>query len=123
MKKVKKVRVIPSGFLEEVVASNNVDVDADLDLADILRAMVGALDKLSAREREIISMRYGLGDGFTYSLLEVGKKFGITHERVRQIEAHALRKLQHPCRSNLIADAVEGACRDVSLSNQWGKGL
>ena len=51
------------------------------------------------REREIIRLRYGLQDGYTYTLEEVGRIFRVTRERVRQIEAKAVRKLQHPIRS------------------------
>ena len=54
---------------------------------------------LTYREREIIRLRYGLGDGYTYTLEEVGRIFKVTRERVRQIEAKAVKKLQHPVRS------------------------
>jgi RNA polymerase primary sigma factor len=65
----------------------------------ILREKIEALLKtLTYREREIIRLRYGLGDGYTYTLEEVGRIFKVTRERVRQIEAKAVRKLQHPVR-------------------------
>ena len=54
------------------------------------------LKSLSYREREIIKLRYGLGDGYSYTLEEVGRKMGVTRERVRQIEAQALSRLRHP---------------------------
>ncbi|NOR64734.1 MAG: RNA polymerase subunit sigma-70, partial [Candidatus Scalindua sp.] len=57
---------------------------------------------LTYREREIIKLRYGIGDGYTYTLEEVGKRFMVTRERVRQIEAKAVRKLQHPIRSRKL---------------------
>ncbi|WP_460184881.1 sigma-70 family RNA polymerase sigma factor [Thermopirellula anaerolimosa] len=57
------------------------------------------LKTLSYREREIIKLRYGLGDGYCYTLEEVGHIFKVTRERIRQIEAKAVRKLQQPCRS------------------------
>lgn len=57
------------------------------------------LKSLTYREREIIKLRYGIGDGYTYTLDEVGKIFCVTRERVRQVEAKAIRKLQHPVRS------------------------
>jgi RNA polymerase primary sigma factor len=57
------------------------------------------LKTLSYREREIIKLRYGLGDGYSYTLEEVGHIFKVTRERIRQIEAKAVRKLQQPCRS------------------------
>ena len=59
----------------------------------------GAWKTLTWREREIIRLRYGLQDGYTYTLEEVGRIFKVTRERVRQIEAKAVRKLQHPVRS------------------------
>ncbi len=60
------------------------------------------LQTLTFREREIIKLRYGIGDGYTYTLEEVGKIFKVTRERVRQIEAKAVRKLQHPVRSRKL---------------------
>ena len=68
------------------------------------------LKTLTYREREIIRLRYGLGDGYTYTLEEVGRIFRVTRERVRQIEAKAVKKLQHPVRSkqleNFLASGV-----------------
>ena len=61
-----------------------------------------ALKTLTFREREIIKLRYGIGDGYTYTLEEVGRIFKVTRERVRQIEAKAVRKLQHPVRSRKL---------------------
>jgi len=69
----------------------------------ILREKIESLLKtLTYREREIIRLRYGLGDGYTYTLEEVGRIFKVTRERVRQIEAKAVRKLQHPIRSRQL---------------------
>jgi RNA polymerase primary sigma factor len=61
------------------------------------------LDTLTFREREIIKLRYGIGDGYTYTLEEVGRIFRVTRERVRQIEAKAVRKLQHPVRARKLS--------------------
>jgi RNA polymerase primary sigma factor len=60
------------------------------------------LKTLSYREREIIRLRYGIGDGYTYTLEEVGRIFKVTRERVRQVEAKAIRKLQHPVRARKL---------------------
>jgi RNA polymerase primary sigma factor len=60
------------------------------------------LKTLTYREQEIIKLRYGIGDGYTYTLEEVGKIFKVTRERVRQVEAKAIRKLQHPVRSRKL---------------------
>jgi RNA polymerase primary sigma factor len=68
----------------------------------------GLLKTLTYREREIIRLRYGLGDGYTYTLEEVGRIFKVTRERVRQIEAKAVRKLQHPVRSQQLAGFLGG---------------
>ncbi len=77
----------------------------------ILRDKIeGLLKTLTYREREIVRLRYGLGDGYTYTLEEVGRIFKVTRERVRQIEAKALRKLQHPVRSCQL----EGFLRSVA---------
>jgi RNA polymerase primary sigma factor len=74
----------------------------------ILRGKIDRLLKtLTYREREIIRLRYGLGDGYTYTLEEVGRIFNVTRERVRQIEAKAVRKLQHPVRSDQLAGFVK----------------
>jgi len=70
----------------------------------ILREKIETLLRtLTFREREIVRLRYGLGDGYTYTLEEVGRIFKVTRERVRQIEAKAIRKLQHPVRSSHLA--------------------
>jgi len=66
------------------------------------------LESLTFREREIIKLRYGIGDGYTYTLEEVGRIFRVTRERVRQIEAKAIRKLQHPIRARKLAGFLEG---------------
>ena len=65
------------------------------------------LKTLSYREREIIKLRYGLGDGYSYTLEEVGHIFKVTRERIRQIEAKAVRKLQQPCRSQELAGFLD----------------
>ncbi len=74
----------------------------------LLRDKIEALLKtLTYREREIIRLRYGLTDGYNYTLEEVGRIFKVTRERVRQIEAKAVKKLQHPVRSGQLAGFVE----------------
>jgi RNA polymerase primary sigma factor len=65
------------------------------------------LKTLSYREREIIKLRYGLGDGYCYTLEEVGHIFKVTRERIRQIEAKAVRKLQQPCRSQELVGFLD----------------
>ncbi len=75
---------------------------------DMLRSRIDqVLKSLTYREREIIKLRYGIGDGYTYTLEEVGKIFKVTRERVRQVEAKALRKLQHPVRARRLAGFMD----------------
>jgi RNA polymerase primary sigma factor len=72
------------------------------------------LQSLSFREREILKLRFGLGVGYTYTLEEVGKIFKVTRERVRQIEAKSLRKLQHPLRSRMLEGFLPGTPAPVA---------
>ena len=65
------------------------------------------LDTLSSREARVLKLRYGLEDGRSRTLEEVGKEFNITRERIRQIEAKALRKLRHPSRSKRLKDYLD----------------
>ena len=74
----------------------------------LLREQLDAvLDTLTLREKEVIRLRFGLDDGRTRTLEEVGRQFRITRERIRQIEAKALRKLRHPSRSKTLKDYLE----------------
>ena len=81
--------------------------DVDSPVASAAQGMLKeridtVLKTLSYREREIIKLRYGIGDGYTYTLEEVGRIFKVTRERVRQVEAKAIRKLQHPVRARKL---------------------
>jgi len=95
-------------FLED----KRVDSPVTAASHEMLRDKIGhVLQTLTYREREIIKLRFGLGDGYTYTLEEVGKRFNVTRERVRQIEAKAIKKLQHPIRSRRLSgfiDEMEG---------------
>ena len=82
--------------------------------SDMLRGRIEqVLKTLTYREREIIKLRYGIGDGYTYTLEEVGRIFKVTRERVRQVEAKAIRKLQHPVRARKLAGFLEGAEEEI----------
>jgi RNA polymerase primary sigma factor len=88
------------------------DPDAECPLAGANRMMLKeeiarSLGQLSFREREVIKLRYGLDTGYHSTLEEVGKIFNLTRERIRQVEAKALRKLQHPSRSRLLEHFCE----------------
>ena len=80
-------------FIEDEAAESPINAATQ----EMLKEKIDQVSKtLTYREREIIKLRYGLGDGYTYTLEEVGRIFKVTRERVRQIEAKAVRKLQHP---------------------------
>jgi RNA polymerase primary sigma factor len=86
-------------FIEDDTADSPVSSAGSEMLKDRIEEV---LKTLTYREREIIKLRYGIGDGYTYTLEEVGKIFSVTRERVRQVEAKAIRKLQHPVRSRKL---------------------
>ena len=69
--------------------------------------LMGVLDTLTSREEKVLRLRFGLDDGRPRTLEEVGKVFNVTRERIRQIEAKALRKLRHPSRSKKLKDFLE----------------
>ena len=69
--------------------------------------LIGVLDTLTPREEKVLRLRYGLDDGKPRTLEEVGKEFNVTRERIRQIEAKALRKLRHPSRSKRLKDYMD----------------
>ena len=93
-------------FIEDEKADNPVESATQEMLKDKIEQV---LQTLTYREREIIKLRYGLGDGYTYTLEEVGRIFKVTRERVRQVEAKAIRKLQHPVRARKLEGFLSGA--------------
>jgi RNA polymerase primary sigma factor len=95
-------------FIEDDTAESPVQAATQEMLKDKIDQV---LKTLTYREREIIKLRYGLGDGYTYTLEEVGRIFKVTRERVRQIEAKAVRKLQHPVRSRQLEGFLDGMLR------------
>ncbi|MCI0459807.1 MAG: RNA polymerase sigma factor RpoD [Gemmataceae bacterium] len=95
-------------FIEDDGAESPVSAATQEMLKDKIEQV---LKTLTYREREIIKLRYGLGDGYTYTLEEVGRIFKVTRERVRQIEAKAVRKLQHPVRSRQLEGFLDGTMR------------
>ncbi len=93
-------------FIEDEKADNPVESATQEMLKDKIEQV---LKTLTYREREIIKLRYGIGDGYTYTLEEVGRIFKVTRERVRQVEAKAIRKLQHPVRSRKLEGFLPGS--------------
>jgi RNA polymerase primary sigma factor len=99
-------------FIEDESAESPVQSAAH----EMLKERIDEILKtLTYREREIIKLRYGLGDGYTYTLEEVGRIFKVTRERVRQVEAKAIRKLQHPVRSRRLEGFVDQSGASVVI--------
>ena len=95
----------PSTQFVDILPDESVPEPEDVASKQLLREQVrNALEFLGDRERQVLEMRFGLKDGKDHTLEEVGKEFGVTRERIRQIEAKALRKLRHPSRSKILRD-------------------
>ena len=92
-------------FLEE---QRDDDPLYDTNMEALKQQLDHVMNDLSYREREIIRLRYGLTDGYSYTLEEVGKIFSVTRERVRQIESKAVLKLQQPYRTRSLAGFLDG---------------
>jgi len=103
----------PIGEEDDSHLGDFIEDDSALSPADsaafsMLRAeLATALESLTDRERQVVKLRFGLEDGRARTLEEVGKEFNVTRERIRQIEAKALRKLRHPSRSRKLKDYLE----------------
>ncbi|MEX2119850.1 MAG: sigma-70 family RNA polymerase sigma factor [Pirellulales bacterium] len=96
-----------SFFGEFVEDHREEDPLHDMTQELLKKRIADVLDGLNYREREILRLRYGLADGYSYTLEEVGKIFSVTRERVRQIEAKAVRKLQHPIRARGLSGFMD----------------
>lgn len=94
--------------LGDFIEDQDVLAPADAAAYELLKEQLeDVLDTLTEREENVLRLRFGLDDGRTRTLEEVGKVFGVTRERIRQIEAKALRKLRHPSRSKQLKDFLE----------------
>jgi RNA polymerase primary sigma factor len=94
--------------LEQFVSDNNQPTLYDKVSKEFLKGYLGeVLDTLSDREKKVLIMRFGLDDGKPKTLEDVGKEFKVTRERIRQIEAKAIRKLRHPTRAKKLRDFIE----------------
>ena len=94
--------------LGDFIQDENVPVPADAAAFTLLKEqLVEVLDTLTDREQKVLRLRFGLDDGRARTLEEVGREFNVTRERIRQIEAKALRKLRHPSRSRKLKDYLD----------------
>ena len=92
----------------DFIQDDQVAVPADQATFTLLREqLMEALETLTEREQKVLRLRFGLDDGRPRTLEEVGKVFHVTRERIRQIEAKALRKLRHPSRSKKLKDYLD----------------
>ena len=98
-------------FIEDETAESPIETAGTEMLKDRIEEV---LKTLTYREREIIKLRYGIGDGYTYTLEEVGRIFKVTRERVRQVEAKAIRKLQHPVRARKLEGFLEAKKKEAA---------
>ena len=94
--------------LGDFIQDDHVPVPADAAAATLLKEQLNeVLDTLTEREQKVLRLRFGMNDGRARTLEEVGKEFDVTRERIRQIEAKALRKLRHPSRSRKLRDYLD----------------
>lgn len=94
--------------LGDFIQDQNVPVPAEAAASNLLRDQLNeVLDTLTEREQKVLRLRFGMDDGRARTLEEVGKEFQVTRERIRQIEAKALRKLRHPSRSRKLKDYLD----------------
>ncbi len=94
--------------LGDFIEDDNAAAPSDLVAFTMLKEqLLGVLDTLTPREEKVLRLRYGIDDGRPRTLEEVGQEFNVTRERIRQIEAKALRKLRHPSRSKWLKDFLE----------------
>ena len=95
-------------LLGDFIEDKDVENPANLTAYSLLQEQVhSVLSTLPAREQEVLKMRFGLDDGYSLTLEEVGLYFDVTRERIRQIEAKALRRLRHPRRSSGLRDYID----------------
>ena len=93
----------------DLIADENATKFMDIDDLSVRDTIYSVLNTLSERERKIIELRFGFTDGRQHTLEEVGKEFNLTKERIRQLEASALKKLRNPVRSEKLREVWENA--------------
>ena len=106
-------------YFGDLIEDDGVDSPVASATQEMLKDRIDVVLKtLSYREREIIKLRYGIGDGYTYTLEEVGRIFKVTRERVRQVEAKSIRKLQHPVRARKLEGFMDHKTGTRSLMDK-----
>jgi RNA polymerase primary sigma factor len=97
-------------YFGDFIEDDDIDSPVASATQEMLKERIDmVLKTLTYREREILKLRYGIGDGYTYTLEEVGRIFKVTRERVRQVESKAIRKLQHPVRARKLEGFLENS--------------
>ena len=96
-------------FIEDRQVVSPAEAVININLKEMTESV---LKTLTPREEKVIKMRFGLDNGSDHTLEEVGQNFAVTRERIRQIEAKALRKLRHPSRSRKLRPFLDGSSRD-----------
>lgn len=91
-------------LIDFIADENNLTPEEEVEFIMLQKSISEVLEYLTPKEAEVIKLRFGIEDGKKHTLEYVGKKFGVTRERIRQIEAKALRKLRHPLRANKLRD-------------------
>ena len=90
-----------------IVDNDNNDVESAMIKEELDRAIQIGFERLTPRQVKVLRMRFGIGDDCDYTLAEVGKKMGVSPERIRQIESKALRLLRHPSRTEALKTFIE----------------
>jgi RNA polymerase primary sigma factor len=96
-----------SSLYHTLAIDGRVEIESSASQGELVEMLEGALSTLDPRSERILKLRFGLNDGVEHTLEEVGQKFGITRERVRQIESAALKKLRHPRRARKLKGFLE----------------
>ncbi|HYP43336.1 MAG TPA: sigma-70 family RNA polymerase sigma factor [Candidatus Nitrosocosmicus sp.] len=105
--------------LQELIADKDVESPEDKIVKQLLKQdLEGVLRTLNPREREVLRLRFGLDDGRAKTLEEIGTIFKVTRERIRQIEAKAMRKLRQPSRNSILLEYLEVRIEDEESVEQ-----
>ena len=108
VKEFRETQWVKGGIFGDFIQDDDAPAPVDAATSILLKEqLIDVLGTLTDREQKVLRLRFGLDDGRARTLEEVGKEFDVTRERIRQIEAKALRKLRHPSRSRKLKDFLE----------------